>query len=374
MSGLGEFLGERLKEQRSRGETQGLEPGSITSYFVFGDYKFKVRVTKILVEQQNLGGNSLIWGNSSFGTWGSFNWSSGASAGIYGNINSVYGTSLYSIGTGFILGNPTFGILGTSQLGGEISAYATTEEIILTQTIPTIARNHVAKWLASEGSTSPTYIALGTGSTAYSETDTNLEAEIAYKTISLDIGTDQRVEYQVEILSTDTSFHSDNFREVGLRNAETSGTLFTRGIISSLSMDESSNTRITVTHDLNDVTVGNAFITDQGLNEVRDWLGGSIATAPSHTGWGTGSVTITASDTAILGELERNAFTTTGRLNDQVSFEAILTKDQANDNDIKISGLWNADTGGTLMAESQFGAISKSSLFQIFETDRIKVL
>jgi hypothetical protein len=159
-SELGEFLGGNLKQQKSRTETQGLEPGSISSYFVFADYKFRIRVTKILIETRDISTDG-IWGN---GVWGDGNWD-----GDYDN------------------------------------EYETSEEIILNQTIPTIAREEIAKWLASETSTAPTHLALGVDGTAYSEANTTLGDEVYRASISnYDTTTDKTVEYQIEILSIDT--------------------------------------------------------------------------------------------------------------------------------------------------------------------------
>ena len=43
----------------------------------------------------------MIWGNSSFGIWGTGKWNPG------------------STGPSFVLGNSVFGVLGTSQLGSQ---------------------------------------------------------------------------------------------------------------------------------------------------------------------------------------------------------------------------------------------------------------
>ena len=75
---LGSVIGEQFKESKSRTETQGLEAGSISSYFTFGNYQFRVTVTKVLIEQQNIGGDSGIWGNAEFGIWGTAKWGSTA--------------------------------------------------------------------------------------------------------------------------------------------------------------------------------------------------------------------------------------------------------------------------------------------------------
>ncbi|GAG58451.1 unnamed protein product [marine sediment metagenome] len=189
---LGNLIGQQFKQTKSETETQGLNPGTSSSLFVFADYRIRINVTKILVESRDVTG-AMIWGKDSWGspeTW-----------------------------------------------GGSKDPYSTVEEILLTQTIPTIARQEIAKWLASESAASPTHMALGTGSTAYSETNTALETEIARKVITTDISTSKQVEYILEILSTDTSFHGSAFREVGAFNNSVGGTLFSRGIISSLTMN-----------------------------------------------------------------------------------------------------------------------------------------
>ena len=373
MESLGEYLGGVLKEQKAKNETQGLNPGIISSYFVFGNYRFKIRITKILVEQQNIGGESLIWGNSTFGTWGSFKWSLGTTvAGIYGNTNSVYGSAQYNIGTGFVLGNSTFGVLGTSLLGGTMTDYVQVEEIILNQTIPTIARKIVADWLAGSSRNNPEYIGLGTDGTEYSESDTSLGNEIGRKTITYNISDSKRVEFQIEVLSTDTEYHSDTFKEVGLM--ATGGDLFGRGIISDLTMDPATNTRITIRFDLDDDSIGDATMCTSGINEVKNWLGNSSATAPTQMAWGTGSDSISSLDTSLSNVTERNILLNQTTSDDTAVLVGIMAKDEATGEDITRSGLYNGSTGSDLFCETKFGTISKSSLFQIYETDKIKII
>jgi len=356
MDSLGDFLGQNLKEQKARIETQGLEPGIISSYFVFGNYRFKIRVTRVLIEKQNLGGDSLIWGNSAFGTWGSYKWGDQATY-------------------GFVLGHPLAGVLGTSKLGSNLSSYETVEEIILTQVIPTVAREEVAKFLAGESATSPTHMALGTDDTAFSESDTSLGNEIARKTITCDLSEDKTVKYQIEILSTDTEFITGNpeFKEIGLFNSDTGGTLFTRAISSGFTHSQTENTRITITHYIDDDSVGNSTITLSGLNGIRDWLGGSSSVYPQYIAWGTGTTDVSESDTALEGEIERNALIKTTRNGAIITYEGILDRTEGNGNDITKSGLFDQSSGGTLIAESKFGEISKTSFFQVYETDKITI-
>jgi len=356
MTELGDLLGGMLKEQNSMKATQGIEPGTISSYFVFGSYRFKIRVTKILVEKQNIGGDSLIWGNSTFGTWGTHKWGGAANQ-------------------SFILGNSLAAILGTSLLGSQSSAYTTVETILLTQTIPDIARYEIAKWIGNESANYPVQMALGTGSTAYSNVDTTLENEVARKTISYDISNNKKIEYQIEILSTDTSFHTDDgFREVGLFDATTSGNLHARGLISSLSLNAAENARITITQDLEDDSIGDATISTAGLNNMQLFLSGASPTSPSHMAWATGTSDINISDLVLEGEIERSAIQTRSRLNDEVSIIGILAKNQGVSSAITKSGLFDANTSGNMFAETKFGDIDKTSLFQIYETDKVIVV
>ena len=62
----------------------------------------KVFVKRVVVNTKNIAGDSLIWGNSTFGIWGTDKWGSVAQS-------------------GFVLGNSFAGILGTSKLGTQSS-------------------------------------------------------------------------------------------------------------------------------------------------------------------------------------------------------------------------------------------------------------
>ncbi|MCK4960624.1 MAG: LamG domain-containing protein, partial [Planctomycetes bacterium] len=118
--GLGNLIGDKFKQAKVQTETQGLNPGTSSSLFVFADYSIRVNVTRVLVESRSITG-AMIWG---LDTWGS----------------------------------PT-------TWGGSKGSYSTVEDITLSQTIPTIAREEIAKWLAAESADDPDYGALGTGNT-----------------------------------------------------------------------------------------------------------------------------------------------------------------------------------------------------------------
>ena len=59
----------------------------------------KVIRKRWVVNQRSVAGEGLIWGNTSFGIWGTGKWNPGVT------------------GSSFILGNSVFGILGSAELG-----------------------------------------------------------------------------------------------------------------------------------------------------------------------------------------------------------------------------------------------------------------
>lgn len=330
---LGELLGASAKENKAKGETQGLEAGTISTYFVFGNYRLRVRVTRVLMESQ-------------------------------------------TIGTAFILGHPDNGKLGTSTLGeGTLGSFTQIELLNIIQTMPDTAVIELSKWLAGESATNPDNFAAGTNSTAFAQSDTTLGTETDRTTVdTFTLSTDKKATFVTEIKSTDTGFHSSAIREIGLFNDASAGEMFARIIIASLTMDNTKNYRFTIDLELFDITTGNALFTTAGLNEIRDWLGNASATAPTHMAWGTGTTTPVVGDTTLEGEQERNSIDDTNRLNNLISFKSILTSSEANGQSITKSGLFNAASTGTLFCETKFGAISKTSLFQINEEDRMRVI
>jgi len=86
-----------------------------------------VRTSGCVVYSRSIAGEGLIWGNTAFGIWETGKWKDPrATSMIYDS--SVYG--LYDIalyggagGNGFILGNNSFGILGTNSLGNALGQW-----------------------------------------------------------------------------------------------------------------------------------------------------------------------------------------------------------------------------------------------------------
>jgi len=72
------------------------------------------------ITSTNIAGEVLIWNHAIYGIWNSYKWGGTASSSrIYGHVSfGRYGTDTYGIISGtFILGNTSFGILGSSRLG-----------------------------------------------------------------------------------------------------------------------------------------------------------------------------------------------------------------------------------------------------------------
>lgn len=78
------------------------EQDSSESYFENYLETVYARIMNIKVDFTNYSGDTLIWGNSTFGIWGSFRW----------NNTSV---------STFVLDNPIMGVLGRNTLGSNVS-------------------------------------------------------------------------------------------------------------------------------------------------------------------------------------------------------------------------------------------------------------
>jgi len=327
---LAETLGQAIAD-KNRIKSSQINPGTIHSYFVFNNYRLKVRTTRCKVEYRD-------------------------------------------IGNAFILGHPTNGVLGTSELGaGTMGAWTEVETLYVTQEIPDVAKNAIAQWLKDGTGNPPSYMAFGTDGTAYTVDDTALGAEVSRNAVTTDITNDAKIIFTVELKSVDPIIGS-TVREIGLFNASSGGTLFTRYVISDLATTNTKEYRFTIDMELFDDTIGKGVWTTAGLNEVRNWLGGSSATQPTYCAWGTGTTTPASTDTTLEGEVQRNVINISSVVDNVVTHETLLTTAQANGNAITKSGLFNASSGGTLFVENLYGAIQKSSLFQVHEIDRITVI
>lgn len=357
-SELGILLGQSLKSQKDSSSIQGMTPDAISSYFVFSDYQFKIKVTKVLIEEQSIAGDALIWGNSTIGIWGTGEWAD----------DSVFA---------FTLGHETAGVLGTSTLGGTLNPFETVEEIILTQSIPDIARREIIKWLSNESAKNLAYLSIGSGSTPYSSINEELETEITRKVITVDISESLKAQYILEISTADTEFQGTTIKEIGLNSDATNNPadiLYTRALISDLDITNIKNYKITVNHEYEDLSLGDSLMTNVGLNTIREFVSTGSDSSPSHAIWGDGTLPLVPTDIVLEGEVERNAIASIINNGFTTSYDSILDNTEANGTNITKAGLINAPSLGDLFAETLFGAINKTNLFQVQQTDRITIL
>jgi hypothetical protein len=154
--------------------------------------------------------------------------------------------------------------------------------------------------------------------------------------------------------------------------------LFTRQLITSLPTSSATETRFTIDITLSNNSIGTTLVPDAGLNEVRDWLGGSSATAPTHIEWNdaTGlpisTDTYSTWDTGSSNE-ERNAVTSKTSTTYSITYKGTLLASELDGVDVTKSGLFNAASDGTIYAEILYGAISKTTTFQVREEDTITI-
>jgi len=326
----GEAIGIGLREKENM-KNELVEAGGIHTRFLLGKYRVKIRTTKLLIEKRAIN-DSFIWGHPSNGIWGTAKW--GDRRGSWNNVELKYDI----------------------------------------QKLTTAGREEIAKWLAGESANYAQYAAFGDGTAEFSEDDTALSGtEIDRVETSADTNTDKILDLQVEVKSAGNTLIGNTVSEVGIFNASSGGTLFTRYPFTSLSLTNDYEYRFTIRFELDDDGVYRGITTTAGLNAIRDWIGTGSITAPSHCAWGTGTTDPSASDTILEGEVVRNAITQTIRDGNSVTFETLLAASDATGQTLYKSGIFNASSGGTLFWEQKFAQIAKTDAFQVFEIDNILI-
>lgn len=106
------------------------------------------------------------------------------------------------------------------------------------------------------------------------------------------------------------------------------------------------------------------MIVTDGKQEIMKWLAGESATAPTHVGFGDGTTSANASDTALESELDRKSISTT-RSGQEVLFEATIPSTEQSGETISEIGLLNAASDGTLINRVTFNGIAKTTAFDI---------
>ena len=176
---LGRVLGENIKDKDNM-KSNILRHGTENTYFLLARYYLKVRSVGLIVQSR-------------------------------------------TIGTAFILGHASNGVLGTSALGaGTQGAWSTIETLTAIQRFTNVGRYEIAKWLNSNADASnedvaadPEYFAFGTDNTAFSESAIAMGTEKIRKSMSTDSTSTGFATLLAEIKSTDRVV-GDVLKEVGL--------------------------------------------------------------------------------------------------------------------------------------------------------------
>jgi|TARA_R100001530_G_scaffold2717_1_gene4371 hypothetical protein len=184
--------------EKSEAETAGTN-----TLFLSINYGIRLKSTRIKVEQRNIGGDVLIWGSGDFGLWGTYKWGSAPT-------NS------------FILGHISAGVLGTAQLGSNVSSWGTVETIYDEQTLTDNGRAEVVKFLDSDATVKyPDSLIVGTDSTEFNSTDSTLKKPVGVQdSWSTDVVTNKIATFIGSINSVN-NLNGSTIKEVGLTRAGT---------------------------------------------------------------------------------------------------------------------------------------------------------
>jgi len=112
-------------------------------------------------------------------------------------------------------------------------------------TFLTEGKLEMSKWLAGESATAPTHIAVGTGTSASNESDTALDNETFRDAISTTTRESKQITY--ETIITSTQQNGNDITEVGLVNANTSGTFFNRTVFAAISKTQNFEIQVDIT-------------------------------------------------------------------------------------------------------------------------------
>jgi hypothetical protein len=330
-------------------QTQALTPDAGPSYFMFGNYGYKIVNTQLLIESQLLG-NAFILGSTTNAILG---------ISTLGSINMVWKNS--------------GSIWGTVNWGGTLPAFSTIYSNTISQRITELGKNAIAGWFGGNSVIHPNYAALGTDDTPYNSTQTALVSE-SYRALfdTYDRSTDYVLNSQWNINSIQVALQGITFKEIGSFNDVTTGTMFSRYTFPSMEIYNTHNYRFTIQSTIIDTSSYGSISTTSGINAMRDWLGGQTITPPQYVAWGDGTTVLDISDTTLEGELQRNSIDSFSYTNDTAFVEALLSYSQGVNSRISKSGLFDTSTLGTLWFEqiNNAGPL-KYDTFQIDEIDQI---
>jgi hypothetical protein len=329
-------------------QSEQVKQDTISNYFILTDYKFHPYISNVKIQERTIG-DALIIGHSTNG----------------------------------IIGAAAANVIGTVTMGSWVSLVDDSNPYNMT----TYAREQIAKFLAGESTTVPEKMALGDGTTAATEYDTDLVSEWTRESITASTSTSKTIVFTGYFVDYTETLNElgifDTWKpgwptEWGTWGANADICFFRYKLSSSISMIGSKQYWVEITTKLEDQTQGSAVICDVGLNEVRDWFGGGSGDIISHTeindSQETPDITHTYSswDTGSTAE-QRNAIQTKTRAAAVVTYETSFSKTDMDGEEVYKSGSFTAASDGIIYGQTLYGKISKTSLFQIFEIDRYTV-
>lgn len=327
MSELGRLLGRQLRDKDVMKTGMG---GGIGNYLLFIDVPITFKLSEIKVEDRD-----------------------------YIPANQV-----------IILGHSTYGILGTYKLGLDSTAFtswSTVETLTPDQVLTNVGRTLIRDWFAGDSVTGLTHIAFGTGTNSFDVEDTALQTEVIRVTSSNSLVSK---DLSCVAFLTTVQGSGSNFREIGLFNASSSGTLIERGLISSFSKTSSNELRITPK-----ITVTNSVpMMDSGVTEVLSWLDDGSGDPPTYMAWGNGTTDISTTDTTMENELERNALSGNRKGTFNVRIQGVLTRSEQNGLTIDRTALFNDPTSGDMIVYAENWDIEKKTSFQVQTEHIIRII
>ncbi len=331
--------------------------GEIGTLFNFASTTVTVRSTQKQLVARSVIGSGGIYDNNKFGVYG---------LNEYANLATVTGA--------FVLGHTSFGILGTGNVllgSGNMSEWEGTESTVTSKRITNVGRTGIRDWLAGSGNTAPTYMGIGSGNTAFAATQTELDAEISGNRANVSFSsTDKGISYNATwgVLTAT----GNTILEIGIFDATGNGNMFDR-IVFEGGLNKTDLLQVMARDRIE--FVNTLPMVDAGIIEIKDWLIGVSANAPTYMAWASGSTTPVETDTSIEGEVERNILTATGTSTDyRVDFESILEATQATANvAIRKTGVFNAASSGNMFTESTNPQIVKTNRFSIQTTHKISI-
>lgn len=176
------------------------------------------------------------------------------------------------------------------------------------------------------------------GSTALASTPVYL-VDVTTDTLLATTTTDSAGAYQFDLSTFGGWSNRDDIIVIA-------GRLMARYVISNLTIQDTKDYRFLLDVQFTDNTIGNAKITNDGLNLARDWLRGNSTTTNKGLGWGIGTTDVAAADSRLELEQERNAFSAQSRLRANATYETILDYAEANGKSITKSGIMSLGYGG----------------------------